>query len=161
MGEKRRILKTLSDLYDGSPWTDLSIRRVVGDLTAGRASAKPFPHVHSVWEHLNHIVLWRTMAARALSGQAARREGDPVDFGQISDASGAAWRETLEGLGRCQKAFMDAASEACDGKLDAPARDFNATNYELIQGVFQHDAYHLGQAMIVKKIVAPEGRIIA
>ena len=101
------------------------------------------------------------MAARAISGQAARQEGDPVDFGQISDTSEAAWRATLEGLERCQKVFMAAASEACDGKLDAPARDFDATNYELIQGILQHDAYHLGQAVIVKKVVAPEARVIA
>jgi uncharacterized damage-inducible protein DinB len=160
MCEKQRILKTLSDLYDGSPWTDLSILGVVGDLTAEQASAKPIAQMHSVWEYLNHIIYWRMMLARIMSGQAGRQEGDVADFEQIGDTSEAAWRETLSRLERCQETFMGVVSKVCDGKLDALDQSFRATYYELIQGTVQHDAYHLGQAMIVKKIVASAGRII-
>lgn len=160
MGEKQRILKTLSDLYDGSPWTELTIRRVVGDLAAAQAAAKPLAHMHSVWEYLNHIIYWRTLAARAMSGQEPGREGDPLDFEEVADTSEAAWREAQQRLARCQQTFMDVAWEACDGRLDAPVPGFDATHYGLIQGIVQHDAYHLGQAMVVKKVVAPAGRII-
>jgi uncharacterized damage-inducible protein DinB len=160
MGEKQRILKMLSDLYDGSPWTDLSILGVVGDLTAAQASAKPIAQMHSVWEYLNHIIYWRTVIARILSGQAGRQDGDAADFEQIPDTSETAWRETLSRLERCQETLVGVVSKVCDGKLDAFDQNFKATYYELIQGVVQHDAYHLGQAMIVKKIVASAGRII-
>src|SRR6266568_5888391 len=58
MDEKQRILKTLTDLYDGHPWTDLWIAGVILGLTAEQASAKPAEHLHSIWAQLNHIILW-------------------------------------------------------------------------------------------------------
>lgn len=61
---------------------------------------------------------------------------------------------------RLKKTFLVAVSEVCHGKLDALDQSFDATHYELIQGIVQHDAYYLGQATIVKKIVASEEHTI-
>src|SRR6266700_1602214 len=92
MDEKQRILKTLTDLYDGRPWTDLSIAEVIHDLTAEQASAKPADHLHSIWAQLNHIILWRTKISRLMSRQSAAPQSDPEDFGPIADTSETAWR---------------------------------------------------------------------
>lgn len=160
MTEKERILKTLSDLYDGRPWTDLSILQVVGDLTAEQASSKPLLQMHSVWAYLNHIVFWRKKIIALLSGHAAPPGDDPLDSAPRIDNSEAAWRETLNDLRRCHEDLMTVVSDLAEKRFEEMEESLKATNYEMIQGIIQHDAYHLGQAMIVKKVVAAEGRII-
>ena len=159
MDEKQRILKTLSDLYDGCTWTDLSILQVVGNLTSEQAFAKPVARMHSVWEYLNHIIFWRTKISRFISGQAAPQEEDSIDFAPVTDTSEMAWRQALQEMKHSHYNFMNLVAEIDDEGFDLLVESFPATNYELIQGIIQHDAYHLGQAMIVKKIVAPDSQI--
>jgi hypothetical protein len=57
--------------------------------------------------------------------------------------------------------LLKIVTEVAKDKLDSVANRLNVSYNELIQGIIQHDAYHLGQAMIAKKLVAPENGIIA
>ena len=154
MDEKQRILKTLTDLYDGHPWTDLSIAGVIRSLTAEQASAKPTEHLHSIWAQLNHIILWRTKISRLMSRESANRQPDSEDFDLIADTSETAWRDAKVKLEESQRTLLKVVTEVADDKLDIVANSFNVTYSELIQGIIHHDAYHLGQAMIAKKLVA-------
>ena len=151
MNEKNRILKTLSDLYDGQPWTDISILQIIKDITATQAAAKPLSGMHSIWEYLNHMIHWRTRISRVILGQPAERKDDPLDFAPIVDSSEESWELMLKTLQSCQEELVKAVSGVVDDKLETVDERFKATYYELIQGVIQHDAYHLGQAIIVKK----------
>ena len=160
MKENQRILKTLSDLYDGRSWTDLSILQVVGDLTAEQANTKPFVQMHSIWRYLDHIVFWREKIIAHLSGHSAPQGDDPIDSAPRIDKSEDAWRHSLNDLRRCQEHLMAVVSALEEGSFEEMEETFKATNYELIQGIIQHDAYHLGQAMIVKKVLAAESHII-
>jgi uncharacterized damage-inducible protein DinB len=160
MNESQRILKTLADLYDGHPWTDLSIAEVVRGLTAQQASAKPADHLHSIWAQLNHIILWRTKISSLISQGPVEPQEATKDFGPIVDTSEAAWCAAKGKWEESHIALLKAVAEVTEDKLDAIEPGFNVTYNELIQGII-HDAYHLGQAMIAKKLIAPKHGIIA
>lgn len=103
MNESHRILKTLSDLYDDQPWTEISIRQVTVGITATQAAAKPLSEMHSIWEYLNHMIYWRTRISRVILGQPADREDDPLDFAPIADSSASSWQRMLKTLQSCQE----------------------------------------------------------
>jgi len=71
----------------------------------------------------------------------------------------AAWNEAKLQLKHCQKVLLKVVSEFVEHKLDRVEPGLNVTYHELIQGIIQHDAYHLGQAMIAMKLIAPGNRI--
>ncbi len=96
-----------------------------------------------------------------MSRESANPQPDSEDFGPIADTSETAWRDAKVKLEESQRTLLKVVTEVADDKLDTVANSFNVTYSELIQGIIQHDAYHLGQAMIAKTLVAPANGIIA
>jgi hypothetical protein len=72
---------------------------------------------------------------------------------KITDPSEEAWRQTLDVLETTQKEwlyFLSTFNEA-DFINEYPVNKL--TYYQHIHGIIQHDAYHLGQIVLLAKMV--------
>ncbi|HPH84699.1 MAG TPA: DinB family protein, partial [Ferruginibacter sp.] len=63
----------------------------------------------------------------------------------------AAWKKTLERLEASQQSWLDYLERLNTGSLNKIYPGNNMTYYEHIQGILQHDAYHLGQIVLLLK----------
>ena len=53
------FIRQLNEIQDGSLWFDQSFMDKLENLSAADALKRPVPAVHSVAEHVSHMLEWR------------------------------------------------------------------------------------------------------
>ena len=71
----------------------------------------------------------------------------------ISDASETAWKKSLNNFDVAQKQWLDLLTKFQESDFEKTYPPNQMTYYEHIQGILQHDAYHLGQIVLLSKLV--------
>ncbi len=152
MQEQKQLEKLFVDLYDGHPWIGVNIMETLNRITAEEAKQHPFPKCNSIWEILNHMIAWRLNVMQRLGGSI------PVtpDYNYmvpVEDASDEAWKATLEQLKGTQDQWRRFLRDFNPGSFGKTYPPNGMSYYEHIHGIIQHDAYHLGQMVILAKEV--------
>lgn len=152
MSQANLLANELQKLFNGASWIDVNIVETLSSVTAEQASSKPFGNVNSIWEIVNHVVSWREAVLKRVQGIDFPSPGNNF-FGPVSNISTLAWKETLKRLHKSQQEWSNFLMEMKEEELEKHSVTRNQTKYELISGILQHDAYHLGQIVILKKFV--------
>ena len=157
---------------DGEPWHGPSVQAVLAGVTAAEAATRAIVGAHTIWELALHVAAWRGEVARRLAGGAYGEpaEGDwpEVPAPGTAEENEAAWAATKERLAAQSANLVEAIGkfpaerlgETFGGERDAPLG--TGTTYAvMLHGVAQHDAYHAGQIVMLKKALVaaapPEG----
>jgi len=157
MTEIDRILDQHERAYRGGAWHGPALGEILAGVSAEQAASRPIPNGHSIWELVLHIAAWEDAARKALDGTAIE-VAEEENFPTISDTSEAAWQRALATLETSHLAFREAMVRQSDEILDAsagkvvPGRSYSF--YFLLHGVVQHNLYHAGQIMLLKKAVS-------
>ena len=146
------IADQISRAFRGDSWHGPSVREVLAGVSAEDAAAHPIPGAHSIWE----IVLHMTGGYNLVLG---RVRGEPVQFSPeeawppVTESSAAAWRKSQDTL------------EQLNHQLESAVRAFPAQRlseelgseypaYIQFCGAPQHDLYHAGQIVMLKKALS-------
>ena len=111
----------------------LKSRITLKDITAEQAYRKINPNLNTIWEIVNHLIQWRKNILRRVQGETIITP-DHNYFVPVIDPSEVAWAQSLQTLAKSHP-------------------NNNHTYYEHIHGIIQHDVYHLGQIVILKKLL--------
>ncbi len=150
MDEIKRIKKIISDQFNGNPWLDVNIVDTLQDLSAIEA-AKKTGNLNSIWQIVNHMIEWREVLWKKLNGETVYVNENNF-FEEIKDPSETEWKQTLKRLEQSQENIMNFLSKEKDFDY-AKVFSNGHTSYEHLQAILQHDAYHLGQIVLLKKII--------
>jgi uncharacterized damage-inducible protein DinB len=158
MPETKRIADQLQRAYAGPAWHGPSLREVLSGVTAAQALAQPIPNVHSIWQLVLHIAAWMD-AVRERIEHGPVREPAEGDWPEIADTSEAGWQATLELLAQRHQALLNVLANLTDEQLkqrlgtehDPPSASGYSAYYNL-HGVIQHNLYHAGQIVLLKKL---------
>lgn len=142
------------DVYDGTPWYGDNIVSKLNDLTEELAFTRPREDVHSIAELVAHMTYWRQSLISRLNNDTSFK---------ASVESEENWRDPAqlraEGWEALRTRF-DASQEALAAALARQTDVILTTEYakghtygHLIQGVIDHDIYHLGQIGLIRKMV--------
>lgn len=150
MTETRRLKKVFADLYNGEPWLEVTIAGTLKGIGAKTAAFKVNPQINSIWEITNHMIWWRMNILERISGKII----DTPDHNYIlpvTDDSDIAWAKTKEKFEQTELDwllhFKKLKKTALKNVYPANGLSF----YDHIQGIIQHDAYHLGQLVLLCK----------
>ncbi len=154
MTETHRINSQLKRAQEGQAWHGPSLHELLEGMTAEQAAAKPIPNAHSIWELVNHIIAWERIARRRLEGEGEIEIPDEVNFPPVTDASEAAWQDTLKSLEASNRSLREGIKKIDDARLEESAPGASYSNYVLLHGVIQHDLYHAGQIALLKKTIS-------
>jgi len=152
MKETARIAKLFEDLYDGSPWIGVNILPNLQKLTSKQAARRIYSNWNSIWEITNHLISWRENVLQRMQGKIIKSPSHNYIV-PVEDTSPMAWQLTLERLHTSQEAWISFLKKFNTGDFEKIYPPNNLTYYEHIQGILQHDAYHLGQIVIMSKRV--------
>lgn len=160
MSELKRIADQLKRAYSGNAWHGPSLLEALADVTAEQALAKPIPNSHSIWELVLHIAAWEDAVRERLENGPMATPADG-DFPEITDQSETGWRNILTLLEQRHQALLNVMKnfpgERLNEKLGAENDPLTATGYSAyynLHGVIQHNIYHIGQIILLKKLVA-------
>jgi len=53
-----RIAYALASAINGEAWYGDSLRKILDNVTAKQAEARPIPKAHSIWELVLHVEAW-------------------------------------------------------------------------------------------------------
>lgn len=147
--EINRIVKQFEALQHGDCWIGTNFKEVLHGVDAAMAADAIAKDTNSIWQLTAHIIYWRSTVVNRLSGS----DNPPPfkDFLLPAVLNDAAWKQTLQDFEAAYHALRAAILKMKDEQLDKPSPREGQTFYQLILGSLQHDAYHLGQMMLIKK----------
>ena len=147
--EINRILKLFADLQHGDCWIGLNFKEVLHGVDAAKAAKTISEGGNSIWILVSHLVYWRTTVVNRLTGS----DNPPPfkDFSLPAELDETNWRQALHDFEAAYHALRNAIHKTKDENLDKLTLRPPQTYYDLIMGCLQHDAYHLGQMMLLKK----------
>ena len=150
MNELQRHKDQFHRALYGDAWHGESLLELLNGISAAKASVRPIPRAHTVWEIVLHITLWNDIVRGRIEGNAVE-PGPGDDWRTAADVSDDAWMHALKELSRSFKELEDTLGEmtASEYLENLPGKDFDASF--LIQGIIQHAAYNGGQIGIIRK----------
>lgn len=152
MKETQQIAKLFEDLYDGDPWIDVTILGVLKNVSPQQAAKKIAPGRNSIWQIVNHIISWRENVLLRVQGNVINTPNNNY-FIEIADISETAWQQSLERLQNSQQQWITFLKHFDESDFDKIYPSNKMSYYEHIHGIIQHDAYHLGQIVLLTKLV--------
>lgn len=147
--EINRILKLFADLEHGNCWIGNNFKEVLHGIDAEKAIETVSDKTNSIWQLVAHITYWRTSVVNRLTG--SMNPPPFLDFLLPDEPSEANWRQALHDFEAAYHLLRNAVHHFNADNLDKSSPVKEQTYYELIMGCLQHDAYHLGQIMLLKK----------
>lgn len=143
----------LNGSYYGPNWVEVMLKETIDGISAAVAFYQPPGGVHSVAAIISHLIAWR----RGLVGALERDESWSVDQEASFDTSayGAndpeGWENLKAALENTQHQLLRLLSRLDETSLQerVPQRQYSYGYF--IDGTIQHDMYHLGQIVLLKR----------
>ena len=152
MNVAEQIAKQLRAVYVGGNWTGVNLKDTLKDVTWPQATTKvySFNTIVTLLYHTNYYI---DAVTKVLHGEPLNAK-DEYSFIHPPVQSKEDWENLLN------KTFADAEAFAClieqlpESKLGNTMADEKYGNYyRNLTGIIEHLHYHLGQMVLVKKMV--------
>jgi uncharacterized damage-inducible protein DinB len=146
------VISLFEKLYEGDPWIDVNINDTLKNISAEKAQKRIMPHSNSIWEIVQHLISWRQNVIQRLKGIQMVTPAHNY-FEIIENKSTTDWNKTLKALAVTNKEWIEFLETFKTTNFDKIYAANEMTFYEHIHGILQHDAYHLGQIVMIAKYV--------
>jgi uncharacterized damage-inducible protein DinB len=148
----QEIRTQLAIVYNGNPWYGDSVVDKLDLIHADLAFAR-LSH-HSIYQIVLHMLAWRTFIYEKVVGNEAYTLVDDSedDWPSDPDETDATWKQTLNNLALNQEHLLAALTDKKDTWLSFRAPGSSFTYGVLLEGLIQHDVYHLGQIGLLVKM---------
>ena len=148
-----QIAKHIREVHFGGNWTSVNLKEVLKDVTWQQATTKVYSF-NTIAALVYHIHYYIAAVLKVLQGNALEAK-DAYSFNHPPILSQQDWEQLLD------KIWEDAASFACqieelpDATLENDFTDDKyGSYYRNLQGITEHTHYHLGQIVLIKKLLS-------
>src|SRR5262245_40969155 len=146
------IADQISRAFRGESWHGPSVREVLAGVSAEDAAAHPIAGAHSIWEIVLHLVGGYRLVLRRVRGENAQLSQDE-EWPPVAESSSEAWRENQRTLEELNQQFQSAVRAFPAERLSEElGSEYSA--YVQFLGAPQHDLYHAGQIVLLKKALS-------
>ncbi|QJW90124.1 DinB family protein [Spirosoma taeanense] len=159
--ELLRIIDLLNTTYESEEaWHGPSVVESLRGVTPDMAGRRITPNTHSIAELVFHMTSWRIFCVKKMQGDPTFDITTPEkNFGALPDKIDDFEWEALEmELSLSQEELINELDKRDDDEFledIVPGRDY--TYYDMLHGIINHDLYHTGQIMILKKALTFKG----
>jgi len=154
----KSIINKYEKVYNGAPWYGDSITKILKNVNPGIVFNKVDKKSHSIAELVAHMIGWRDIVFNQINGNKKDRitQKETFNWKRFDKNEKTAWESLLIELDKNQMKYISFLGKKDDEFLNAkiPGKSRNAEY--LIEGIIQHDVYHLGQMALLNKILKPK-----
>ena len=144
--------KHLRDVHFGGNWTAVNLKDTLAGISWQQATTKlhSFNTIAALVYHMNYYV---SAVSKVLQGELLDAS-DKYSFDHPPIQSQKDWEKLLDKTWTDAEIFAGLIEKLPDGKLLEPFSDGKYGNYyRNINGVTEHIHYHLGQIVLIKKLL--------
>ena len=152
MDEIRKIADQIRLTYIDGFWGGGSIKELFYSFDVIEASSYPIPRAHSVWEIALHISAWHDIFRNRIINSKTEYHYEN-DWPHPASPTTQNWSDTLKALNKSIENLVNSVLNFKEDELYilVPGKSFSF--YEMLHGIQQHDQYHAGQVMFLKKAI--------
>lgn len=150
--EIQYLVSQLQESYNGDPWFGRNAEKLLGEVTETLAFQKPNGQ-HSIAELVWHMVNWREFVISRFKKDETKdlHYFEANDWRQLDHSDRSLWQHGLQKLNETQELLIKILQDQSDSILDKTVKERTYSYRNLLNGIVQHDIYHLGQiAYLVK-----------
>src|SRR5690349_20834601 len=92
------IIRQLNELQEGSRWFDQCFKDKIDHLSDDDTFTKPLPEIHSVAEHVAHMLAWRKECVLRYNGGKTELMNSPDDWKDNSALRKLGWTNLKKAL---------------------------------------------------------------
>ena len=147
-----QIAKLFRDVHFGGNWTSVNLKENLADITWQQATTKvySFNTIASLVYHMNYFV---SVVLKVLQGEPLNAH-DKYSFDLPPIRSREDWEKLLDKTWTDAENFAGLIEQLPESKLWETFSDEKYGNYyRNFHGVIEHTHYHLGQIVLIKKIL--------
>ena len=152
--ETQYIIKSFESTLSGQPWFGRAVYEILEEVDEGKANIKPNGSDHSMIELLWHMNVWAEFVLGSLENKTVdeMKAIEANDWREI-DLKVHTWKKGMEHFKSTHKKITNLLNQKDDDFLSeiVPTRKFNFRF--MLNGLVQHNIYHLGQVAYVKKML--------
>jgi len=143
------VAQHVAEVVHGN-WTDIFLDDVIADITYEEAITRPPGITNNIAMLLYHITFYNDVVRMRVTGEKATVGADNGFAVEINND--ADWQQLKANALASFTKLADAAKALTDEKLfEQPAK--GSTLYKNLHGVAEHGHYHLGEIVLLKKII--------
>ena len=142
----------ISRAFRGESWHGPSVLEVLAGVSAEDAAAHPIAGAHSIWEIVLHLAGGYILVLRRVRGERAELQEDEA-WPPVPAVNPGAWGESQRALEQLNQQLQSAV-RAFPAERLAQELGSQYSAYTPFCGTPQHDLYHAGQIVILKKALA-------
>ena len=154
--ETQYIIKSFESTLSGQPWFGRAVYEILGEVEESKASTKPNGTEHSMLDLIWHMNTWAEFTLGAVENRTVEemKKIEANDWRAI-DPKVHTWKKGIEQLKATHGKIIELLKQK---EGDAFLKDI-VTNRQynfrfLLNGLVQHNIYHLGQIAYIKKMLA-------
>ena len=152
--ELKMYAAQLNENFSGEPWFGRNIQAILKEINEEIANQKPNGQ-HSILELLYHMINWRLFTINRLEKSTAMvKSFEENDWQVLDHQDKSLWQKGIEQLNDTQQRLLNLINTMKDEDLQSPVHERDYENRTLINGIIQHDIYHLGQIAYIKKMLS-------
>ena len=141
MTSAEKLADDIARNFDGKPWHGSSLRRIVENVDATRAFARPTAEIRSVAELLAHLVAWVEIVTERLDGKNPEITPER-DFPSVD---GVPWPELVDRMNTAFAKLIETVGAKDDAFWDRNATGKTHTMRYMVEGLLHHVTYHAAQ----------------
>lgn len=150
----KHFVKHQLDIISEEPWFGDGFRSKIDQLSSEEAFTKPLSRLHAVAELVSHATEWKKEGINQLKGNLPVLKMDsPNNWKSIDELKRTGWEEIREEFYTSVNELVNLLNTKDDAFLDQLTADKRYTYRFLLEGLLDHDVYHLGQIAITIKFL--------
>ncbi len=152
MNSAQHIAQHIRQLHLGGNWTDVCVRDVLDDVTLIEALQK-VSDMHTIAELCYHMNYFVAAQRRVFEGKELNAH-DKFSFDVPMMSDEADWQALKTKCLKDAQALADIVETLSPAQLDQDFVDARyGSNFRNLLGLLEHTHYHLGQVVMMKRIV--------
>lgn len=156
----KQIASHLNNIFDGDPWYGRPMRDILESTDPGLVFTSPAGGTHTIAELVAHMITWREFAIRRMEGDTEYlpdQEGS-FDWKRFSHLQTDAWNVLMNRLKSSQRLLLTLLHQSDDSLLEHQVAGKPYTFRYLLQGIIEHELYHLGQIAYINRMHEEKAR---
>jgi len=146
------VAQHLIAVHEGGNWTEIDIHSTVADVSLHEATMRTAATSNTIAALLHHITFWNREVMQRAKGMITQVD-EANGFNHPALNTEADWQQLKEDNIQSAHQLAAAISQFDEATLFKPMAVHTSTAYKNFQGAVEHAHYHLGQMVILKKLI--------
>jgi len=149
--ETQSIIRNLENTLYGQPWYGRPVFEILGEINEADVYKKPGGKGHSMIELLYHMLTWAQFTLSRLQNEKKAMADFEISDWRTIDPAVHTWQKGLEELKETHTRIVTLLQTKTDDFLKEIVDDRQYNFRFLLNGLIQHNIYHLGQIVYIRK----------